>query len=1000
MKNQLPGMQQKVIIVILFLFSPVFTGLTHAVETKYQKDSVVFEIHETKKRLGFLHDYIYLLEDSLHQMNLKEVRASKNFQLYFPFVDSAGYFNNLSAYWVKFFIKSNLKEDSDWLLSFSVKNSYIDLYSEQEDGSFSLKKGGEFLPLSEREFKKRSNLFSLHLPAGATKEVVAKIRRINNFTPRFDIELYSWKFLEEQVEDETNTLISGFLQGAIWLMSFCFFIFFLTTRDKANLYYAAFLFMAAVYHLDNKYIYAIELFLGDYLVLKPYVWVLSYLQFLFFALFVRNFINAPEVDPKWDTGFKVIIWGRFLSIICSLLILLFSFNVALVDKLLISFLIPLELICWSILIPVYFLKGNKIIRFFLSGAAMFIIFNLLISGVVFHTAIDDQLLDYIEPVGLVFQFLFFSSALGYRSYNLNIEKNKARQEYIDQLHENERLQTKANKELEKKVKERTARIEVQKDTLIQQSKQLKELDRLKSRFFANISHEFRAPLTLMLTPLQQMYEQAEEPSLRNQYSMMIRNGRSLLNLINQLLELSKHEAGKLKLNKTKTDITALVKYTASSYSSLAESKNINFTCQTPDKQILANIDPKQIKIITDNLLSNAFKFTPDHGKVQISLVEGQNKEGEETFNIMVEDTGIGIPEDKVIRIFERFYQINSSISRDYEGTGIGLALVKELLHLHEGTIRVESREGKGSKFSIQVPVGNIPLPGQEYEGKLHSFQIENEVPPLPIPPDEEKEEEYELKDKNLPEILLVEDNYDLRKYLKTTLMNEYKVIEAENGNKGLSLAKIHIPDLIISDLMMPGISGLEVCKKIKEDELTSHIPVIMLTAKADMDAKIAGLSVGVDDYITKPFEINELAVRVNNLLVNRKKVQEKYANYMFSDHLSSAKNSVDELFLQKLHSALEGRYKNPHLQVEDLTKDLAMSRSQLYRKLRSLTGDSPNAYIRKFRLHKAARLLKERYGSVAMVSDATGFNNDSYFSKCFQKEFGHLPSEHLNMARK
>lgn len=967
-----------------------------------EADSKVFEIDEVREDVHSTFDYIYVLEDSLHQFTIDQIEDA-HFQLFSDFLNSDGPMDNYSTYWVKFVVKNSLEDISDWVILLSPKNSYVDFYTQKRDGTFAVKKSGSILPVKEKEFKKQNGImFSLNLPPGVSKELYFKIDRINNFKPRFDIAFESRDYWESQDDNENKYIVIGFLQGALWLMAIFFFSFYIFSKDRSYLYYAVFLAFTALYFLYDEYPYAFQLLLGNQTYLMLHMWVLVNLLYVFFALFVRSFVNAPKLIPKWDFIFKILIYTRLACALIALFIIILWYDFALADLVYGTYLMHFEIICWFILIVILFRKGDKVVRYFMVGVVMFILSTVLITDIIVNTDLDDDLLIYVQAAGFSLQFLFFSSVLGYRSYLLNLDKKKAFQKYISQLRKNERLQARINLELEDKVRERTVKIEIQNQALKQQSKRLKELDHLKSQFFANISHEFRTPLTLMLAPLQKLLEQTGNASLKSQYAMMIQHGKNLLDLINQLLDLSQHSEGRAVLKASRMDVVAFVKNIAVFFISFAESKKINYRYEFPQKQIIAYCDPDKLKRIVENLLSNAFKFTPEDGQVKVKMVEKIGNGGSHSsFTLEVEDTGIGIPGDKAEYIFDRFYQVDSPQSRAYGGTGIGLALVREYVRLHKGMIKVESKEGKGARFIVTIPLGKDHLSEEEIIHQTVSLPVYE--PNIIYPPQEEKEEEFGVSSKNekgLPEILLLEDNHDLRNFLKSSLEPDYYTIEAKNGSEGLALAQSYLPDLILSDVMMPGISGLEFCQQIKENTLTNHIPIIMLTAKADLESKIAGWSVGADAYVTKPFELSELQARIKNLLINRKKVQEKYLQRLFSNRSDTPEVPMDDPFLQKMESTLEMYYRNSNLQVEDLTKEMGMSRSQLYRKIKSLTGSSPNAFIRKFRLHRAARLLEEEYGSISMVSDAVGFNNDSYFSKCFQQEFGHLPSEHLANIQK
>ena len=530
----------------------------------------------------------------------------------------------------------------------------------------------------------------------------------------------------------------------------------------------------------------------------------------------------------------------------------------------------------------------------------------------------------------------------------------------------------------------------------EQHRIFKELDLLKSRFFANISHEFRTPLTLILGPVQKRLLQAETTEEKVELSLVYRNAQRLLKLVNQLLDLSKLEAGNMKIAVHQTDLVSFVRLVAQSFHSMAEVRSITFTVKSEWASIPVYFDPEKMEKIINNLLSNAFKFTPAGGEVTISLHQQQPDSQflKGTVEILVHDNGIGISPSNLEKIFDRFYQVDNSQTREYEGTGIGLALTKELVELHHGTISVTSSPSAGTAFSVKLRLGHAHFKADEIQ--------ESALLPETLKYSAEQEA-FSITANNFDSIpmetvIIIEDNADLRYYLVQSLSAHYSVLEASNGEDGLLLAFEKIPDLIISDLMMPKMDGIQVSKQIKSDERTSHIPVILLTAKADSETKIQGLELGADDYISKPFEMKELLARVRNLIESRKKLQQKFADHVTLLPKKISVTSVDDRFLQKIMSIVENNISNTTFGVEPFAIEVGMSGAQLYRKLRALTGFSPNDFIRHMRLQRASDLLQQKAGNVAEVAYQVGFNNLSYFSKCFKEKFGQTPSEYSKLS--
>lgn len=521
-----------------------------------------------------------------------------------------------------------------------------------------------------------------------------------------------------------------------------------------------------------------------------------------------------------------------------------------------------------------------------------------------------------------------------------------------------------------------------------EAEKLRELDRLKSNFFANISHEFRTPLTLILSPLKQMIQGSFQGDRQKYYRIMQRNGRRLLDLINQLLDLSKLEGGRMQLQTTERDLGAFVRAIAYSFESLAERRQVALQVKTPENPMSAWFDPDKLEKILSNLLSNAFKFTSEGGQVSVHLQEKDKGWAQ----ISVQDTGIGVSAEHLPHIFDRFYSQGQAES-ELGSTGIGLALTKELIELHRGKIELSSKEREGTTFTLHFPIQKNAY--SEKEKILEETTSSEQLYPTPdaaLSPNEAKTiSPLALSDKK-PIVLLVEDNPDVRVYVKDQLLEEFQVLEAEHGKKGLTTALEKIPDLIITDLMMPEMDGVALCQKLKTDERTSHIPVIMLTAKAEREDKLEGLQTGADDYLIKPFDAEELLVRMNNLITQRRRLRERFQNETVFKPKEVAVTSVDEAFLKRVLETIEKEMEEETFSVVELSQAVGMSRSQLHRKLKALTDKSPNQIIREMRLQRAKELLTKGAGNASEVAFMVGFNSLAYFSRCFKDQFGVSPS--------
>ena len=533
-----------------------------------------------------------------------------------------------------------------------------------------------------------------------------------------------------------------------------------------------------------------------------------------------------------------------------------------------------------------------------------------------------------------------------------------------------------------------------------QSEKLQEMDRLKSRFFANISHEFRTPLTLITGPAKQIIDETKESEMKDKAGLIYRNAVKLNKLVKQLLDLSKIEAGQMTLRASKLNLISILKSMVLSFTPLAEKKNITLKFNPLEEQLYLYLDRDKVEQIINNILSNAFKFTPENGEILVNV-----SRNEKTVQIGISDTGIGIPKEKLSKIFDRFYQVDGSHTRKHEGTGIGLALTQELVELHRGNIQVESVDGQGTTFIVSFTMGNKHLRTEEIieetaiDEKRDNSLIEDTIPE-PVRYDEKNNTGLysgtELTPGNAekPLVLLVEDSADIRSYIRGFLSEDYRILEAVDGEEGMNKSTNYIPDLIVSDVMMPKMDGFQLCERLKTDERTSHIPIILLTAKAAGEDKIEGLETGADDYIMKPFDAMELKVRIKNLIEQRKKLREHFLKESSFSLDNKNVTSVDRKFLEKSIKIINDHISDSLFGVELFASELALSRVTLYKKLVALIGEPPGELIKRIRLGKAAELIKKKAGNISEIALEVGFNNPAYFSECFKKQFGVNPSQY------
>jgi signal transduction histidine kinase/ligand-binding sensor domain-containing protein/DNA-binding response OmpR family regulator len=528
------------------------------------------------------------------------------------------------------------------------------------------------------------------------------------------------------------------------------------------------------------------------------------------------------------------------------------------------------------------------------------------------------------------------------------------------------------------------------------AKNLHELDMLKLSLFTNISHEIRTPLTLILSPLEKLVSgTVPKEEVHSHLDVVYRNTKHLDRLINQLLDFRKLEAGNLKLEVTQDDMVTLISDVVRSFEEYAKEKQITLRFNTLKKKLVAVYDPDKVETILNNLLSNALKYTEQGGTISVHLSLVFASDDKETLNdqpdrqfieISVKDTGRGIAEGNLDKIFNRFFRADTR--HDSSGAGIGLSLVKELVKLHGGEVYVISKPGKGSKFTVHIPYMRELQDEAPEEGE--AFGCEEE---LPGPKGAATSEIMEKPDARI--MLIVEDNPDVRYFIKTHFETVYRIYEARNGQEGWELALQVIPDVIISDILMPDVDGYEFCKRIKKDERTSHIPLLLLTALHSKEHEIEGLTYGADDFITKPFDISVLQRKVENMLSIRKSLRDKYTRELILKPSDVTVTSPDEKFLVKAMEVVEKNITNPDFDIESFAAEAGVSRMQLYRKFSALTNMTVKEFVRSIRLKRAAQLLLDKKMSVSEVAFAVGFRDLSHFRKCFSREFGMSATEYI-----
>lgn len=530
-----------------------------------------------------------------------------------------------------------------------------------------------------------------------------------------------------------------------------------------------------------------------------------------------------------------------------------------------------------------------------------------------------------------------------------------------------------------------------------EAEHMRELDQLKIKFLTNLSHEFRTPISLIVGPVDNLLDKIDEPELAGQLGLIKRNGRRLLNLVNQLLDFRKMEEAELKLKLSRGEIVQFIREVTDSFTDLADRKKINLKFTTANNPVFVFFDANKVERILFNLLSNAFKFTEEGGNITVELTI---KEFEDTdivnVTCSVTDTGIGIPSNVLQKVFDRFFQSETGPAILNQGSGIGLSITREFVKMHGGKISAESENGKGSRFIFEIPL-QIATAETKTATTPKPDTVTTEIDKAPDPNTAELPAN-ELANK--PTILIIEDDEDFRFYLKDNLKSQYRIYEASNGKEGWQMALSRHPDVVVSDIKMPLMTGTDLSKKLKSDKRTLHIPVILLTASNAESDQIKGLESGANDFISKPFNFAVLQVKIKNLLTQSRSARETYSRQLQVTAGNVVIESENEKFLNKVMQYVERNLNDPQLSVEGLSRELVMSRVSLYKKLLDITGMSPVEFIRAVKLEKAIVLLEKSDMNIAQIAYQTGFSTPNYFTKAFKEKYNMLPSEYIEAKRK
>jgi signal transduction histidine kinase/AraC-like DNA-binding protein len=552
-----------------------------------------------------------------------------------------------------------------------------------------------------------------------------------------------------------------------------------------------------------------------------------------------------------------------------------------------------------------------------------------------------------------------------------------------------------NRKINARLVKQNEEIISQRNQLIELGKKAKEATDAKFNFFTNVSHEIRTPLTLILGPLEEILSSPKlHYSVKGSLEMVKKNAMRLLRLVNQLMDFRKIEEAKMQLKASENNITDFIREITNAFAEIANKKKISFRVDSKDTALKVWFDVNMLDKILFNILSNAFKYTNDHGSITVSIYKDDSNTNA---IIRVEDSGIGMGPETLEHAFDVFYQGNEGT---YKGTGLGLALSKELITLHHGSIKIKSEKWKGATFEISLPLGKEHLQENEIQKEPVQYFLNYEDARIYTNEAETLKQVAKGDDDVINNtdkdysILLIEDNNEIRTFLKSQLDKNYDIIEAENGNVGLNQAYEIVPDIIISDIMLPGKDGMTITETLKNDIRTSHIPIIILTAKGSMEQQIEGLKLKADAYIVKPFNVQYLEETIRNLIRNREILKDHYSSELPNETFrASVSKKIDRKFINEFSSLVESNIANENFGVDDICKEIGISRVQLYRKVKAILGLNVNDYILGVRMQKAKYLLLNEDLSISEISFKVGFSSQAYFSTVFKSKFGFTPSE-------
>lgn len=937
---------------LILFFGPFSIGLW--------ADSPVFEISEFKDEYHFT-EYLEHWHDHDGTATIESILSNQTSATFSLYVDTLKE-DETAIHWGRVKIQNSLKDPSlleKWFLNIG-EGSYVDYWMVDELGDIvDYQKLGEMVSMGHKRIKTGNLKERAEFTLTHTNPVTVYIRlqKVNGHPPRFRLRLDQEDYLKSE-ENLSLKMRDWFFFGFLFTIIIFYLVLAVGTNDRTDLHFALFLMGIFIFQMDDFG------HLMDMPIISSFPAARMYLVYIALAVmdisylqFIRKYMDLDTLLPRWDRIYKIMIRVRLGYLLLVVLpYYTITWNEPMADILNIGAIFLFYAVVLLFLIPLYRSKEKKRAMFLAPATLLFIIgiFGKLIN--VADGTFTNRLVVHVAVISAV---TVFSLGLAYRMRALMKEKREAQR--------------------------------------------LKDLDDLKTKLYANITHEFRTPLTViqgMSETLRKNLSKKKDSRSLEAVELIKRNGTNLLNLVNQILDLSKLESGRMHLELRRGDMVQYSRYLLKSFDSFASAKNISLRFKSNLAEQFMDFDPEKIRQILTNLISNAIKYTPDGGQVDMILEKMKGVEEEELLLLSVKDSGQGIPKNDLPFIFDRYYQASNSNGNKTSkakivGTGIGLALTKELVELMGGEINVESKLGRGSTFSIKVPIRL-----EEVTEEIKADELQNQE--VALPQREAEPEENVLakmvdpfQGDNQPVLLIIEDNPDIVMYLSSLLEDEFRLEVAHDGKAGVDKAIEHVPDIIISDVMMPIMDGFEALEILKEDSRTSHIPVVMLTAKSNVNDRIAGLRRGADAYLSKPFEEEELAAILQNLKEQSARWQQ-YFTKVLNQPEKEESEQVEDNFIQNARQAVLDNISDEGFHGAQLQRAMGMGKTQLWRKLKALTGMSTSQFINYIRLQKAKEMLVSTSDNISEIAYQVGFKDPNYFTRLFVELYGLPPSEVRN----